>query len=94
MSTIEKAEKISITLPPDMLMSIKDKVNAGTYGSTSEVIRAAMRLFQRQEDEHEARIEAIRLRLDQSANSGKSVPIDEVFRRIEEKHKKVIESTE
>ena len=89
MSIVEKAEKISITLPPDMLMSIKDTVKGGAYGSTSEVIRAAMRLWQRQQDEHEVRLEAIRTRLEQSANSGQPVPIDDVFRRIEEKHKRL-----
>ena len=88
MSTVEKAEKISITLPPDMLLSIKDKVQAGLYGSTSEVIREAMRLWQRQQEEHDARLEAIRARLEQSVNSGEPVPINDVFRRIEEKHKR------
>ena len=43
----EKAERITITLPPDMLSSIKQKVSSGSYGSTSELIREAMRLWQK-----------------------------------------------
>lgn len=31
----KKLKKISITLPTDMLHSIKDKVNSGLYSSTS-----------------------------------------------------------
>lgn len=37
------AEKISITLPAEMLRLIRERVNSGSYGSTSEVIREAMR---------------------------------------------------
>lgn len=88
MARTEKAEKISITLPPDMLSDIKEKVEAGQYGSTSEVIREAMRLWQRQEEEHEERIASIRKRLKRSAKSGKPVPIEAAFDEIERHHKK------
>ncbi len=81
-----QAEKISITLPPDMLASIKDKVQAGLYGSTSEVIRDAMRLWQKQDEEHQARLSVIRQRLENSANSGRPVPLTEAFQRIETRH--------
>lgn len=33
------AEKISITLPAEIVHVIREKVSAGNYGSTSEVIR-------------------------------------------------------
>ncbi len=83
----EKAERITITLPPDMLASIKKEVNSGSYGSTSEVIREAMRLWQKREEEHHARISLIRERLAQSAQSGEPVPLDTAFKRIEKLHK-------
>ncbi len=86
MEQTDKAEKISITLPPDMLASIKDKVQSGVYGSTSEVIREAMRLWQRNEEEYQARIALIQKRLEQSANSGQTVPIDDAFDQIEQLH--------
>jgi len=82
----DKAEKISITLPPDMLNSIKEKVQMGAYGSTSEVIREAMRLWQRQENEYQARLALIRERLERSANSGHAVPLDEAFEKIGKLH--------
>ncbi|MEK6746515.1 MAG: type II toxin-antitoxin system ParD family antitoxin [Rickettsiales bacterium] len=37
------AEKLSITLPAEMVKVIRDKVVSGAYSSNSEVIREAMR---------------------------------------------------
>jgi len=88
MKHAEKAEKISITLPPDMLNAIKSKVNSGAYSSTSEVIREAMRMWHKQEEEYQARLALIRERLEHSANSGQPVPLDQAFEQIEELHKR------
>ena len=83
----EKAERITISLPPDMLASIKEKVSSGSYGSTSEVIREAMRLWQQREEERQARLALIRERLTRSAQSGEPVPLDAAFKQIEKRHK-------
>lgn len=40
---MQTAEKLSITLPAEMVRVIREKVSAGTYGSNSEVIREALR---------------------------------------------------
>jgi antitoxin ParD1/3/4 len=82
----DKAERITITLPPEMLASIKDKVRSGAYGSTSELIREAMRLWQKKEEEHETRLSLIRGRLASSAQSGVPVPLDDAFKGIERLH--------
>jgi len=82
----EKAERITITLPPDMLATIKSRVQSGTYGSTSEVIREAMRFWEKQQEEHEARLALIRNRLKASMQSGEPVSLDDVFRAIERRH--------
>ena len=92
MAWTEKAEKISITLPPDMLREIRELVKAGHYASTSEVIREAMRLWKRQEEEHKARLAAIRDRLDQSAKSGAALPLDDAFRELERHHRERMNS--
>jgi len=82
----EKAERITITLPPDMLASIKKEVRSGSYGSTSELIREAMRMWQKREEEHKARILLIRERLVHSEQSGEPVPLNTAFKTIEELH--------
>jgi len=40
---MQTAEKLSITLPAEMVRVIRAKVESGGYGSNSEVIREAMR---------------------------------------------------
>jgi antitoxin ParD1/3/4 len=39
----QNAEKLSITLPPEMARMIREKVSSGAYSSNSEVIREALR---------------------------------------------------
>ena len=63
---MQSAEKISITMTPEMLKNIRQSVEAGEYASTSEVIRHAMRLWQRERDEHAERINAIKARIRRS----------------------------
>ena len=82
----EKAERITITLPPDMLAAIKKEVSSGSYGSTSELIRDAMRMWQKREEEYKARISLIRERLTRSEQSGKPVPLNTAFKVIEKLH--------
>ena len=89
MAQIEKSEKISITLPPEMLASLRERIEAGEYGSTSEAIRDAVRVWQHKEEERQVRLDAIRDRLEKSANSGTPIPIEDVFSAIEAKHQKL-----
>ena len=63
---MQHAEKISISLPAEMIEAIRARVTSGAYGSTSEVIRAALRSWQREEVEHEERISLIRARIRRS----------------------------
>lgn len=59
-------EKLSITLPLDVVSTIKERVRSGAEASTSEVIRDAMRVWQRCQGEHAARIAVIRERVRRS----------------------------
>jgi antitoxin ParD1/3/4 len=63
---MEHAEKISITVSPEMLNVIRESVAAGEYGSTSEAVRDAVRLWQRQRFEDAERLNAIRARIRRS----------------------------
>jgi antitoxin ParD1/3/4 len=60
---MQSAEKVSITMTPEMLRVIRETVNAGEYASTSEVVRDAMRVWQRDREEHAERLNAIRSRI-------------------------------
>lgn len=60
---MQTAAKVSITMTPEMLRVIRETVDAGEYASTSEVIRDAMRVWQRDRQEHAERLNAIRSRI-------------------------------
>ncbi|TXM68249.1 type II toxin-antitoxin system ParD family antitoxin [Methylobacterium sp. WL103] len=60
------AEKISITMTPEHLRAVRESVAAGEYASTSEVLRDAVRLWQRQRLEDAERLNVIRARVRRS----------------------------
>jgi antitoxin ParD1/3/4 len=82
----KKIEKVSITLPAIMLQEIREKVRQGAYASTSEVVREAMRMWQRKEQEHEECIAVIRARLEDAASSGVPIALDDAFAAIDALH--------
>jgi antitoxin ParD1/3/4 len=63
---MEPAEKFSITMTPEMLRVIRESVAAGEYASTSEAVRDAVRVWQRQRQEDAERLTAIRARIRRS----------------------------
>jgi len=63
---MQNAEKISITLPPDMLRDIRRAVAAGDYASTSEALRDAVRGWLRLRSEDAERLAALRARVQRS----------------------------
>jgi antitoxin ParD1/3/4 len=82
------AEKLSITLPAEMVSVINGQVKQGRFASVSEVLREAMRTWMRQEDEHAERIASVRGRIERSISDPRPrVAIDEAFERLERKHK-------
>ena len=60
------AEKISVTLTTEMLRLIHESVDAGEFASVSEVLRDAMRAWQRERYERAERLEAIKARIRRS----------------------------
>ena len=60
---MEPAEKLSVTVTSAQARLIREKVEDGSFGSASEVIRAALRAFQREEEEHAERIASIKARI-------------------------------
>ncbi len=72
-----------------MVETIKEKVASGAFASTSEVIREAMRVWQKQEDEHAERLAAIRARVERSlADPRPDVTAEDAFARLFEHHRR------
>lgn len=83
------AEKISITLTPAMNRMIQKRVKSGQFASSSELIREALRVWQKQEDEHQERLASIRARIQRSIDDPRpSIPAEEVFDRLKKMHQR------
>ncbi|MEW5423844.1 type II toxin-antitoxin system ParD family antitoxin [Amorphus sp. 3PC139-8] len=63
---MQNAEKVSITMTADMMQAIRESVKAGEFVSTSEAMRDAVRVWQRQRLEDAERLQAIRERVHRS----------------------------
>ncbi len=78
------AEKISITMTPDMLRIIRESVEAGEYASASEALRDAVRVWQRQRVEDAERLRSVRARIRRSIDDPRpSLSEIEVDTRLE-----------
>lgn len=81
---MQTAEKISITLPPEMLRLLREAVADGEYASTSEALRDAVRAWHRQRLEDAERLAALRARAQQSiADSAASLSEADVDARLQ-----------
>jgi antitoxin ParD1/3/4 len=84
---MEHAEKLSITLTPQMAKLVRDSVASGRFASASEVIRDAMRAWQQKEKEHEEAIASIRARVQASLDDPRPpMPMKEAFEQL---HKRI-----
>jgi antitoxin ParD1/3/4 len=66
------ARNTSVTIGDHFASFISEQVEAGRYGSASDVIRAGLRLL----EEHETRIKALQAALIEGEQSGEPTPFD------------------
>jgi antitoxin ParD1/3/4 len=72
-----------------MAEMIRGKVQAGAYASNSEVIREALRLLQEQDGLKAQKLAWMREKIDRAlADPRPSLEADEVFERLEERHRR------
>jgi len=75
---MQNAEKVSVTMTADMMRVIRESVESGEFATTSEAMRDAVRVWQRQRLEYAERLEAIRDRVRRSLNDPRpSIPADD-----------------
>jgi antitoxin ParD1/3/4 len=65
---MRNAEKVSVTMTSEQMQVIRETVQSGEFASTSEAMRDAVRVWQRQRIEDAERLEAIRARVRRSIN--------------------------
>lgn len=70
---MQSAEKISITMTLEQLQAVRESVAAGESASTSEVLRDAVRPWQRQRWEDAERLNVLRARIRRSLDDPRPV---------------------
>ncbi len=83
-------EKISIALPPEMVLQVRQAVETGEYASSSEVVRDALRDWTHKRQLQHNDLSELR-QLWQEARADKRPPLDpdEVFDRLERKYQAI-----
>ena len=74
----------NVSLPEKLDQFINAKVESGDYANASEVMRTALRVFERDEREYEEKMAALRAAIDKGLASGIAEP--GVFSRIRKKY--------
>jgi antitoxin ParD1/3/4 len=74
----------NVNLTPELDRFVATKVEAGLYANASEVMRAALRLLERDEMEQDAKMAALRAAIDKGLTSG--IAKSGVFARVRKKH--------
>lgn len=73
------ARTTSVTLGEPLMLFINQMIETGRYGSTSEVVRSALRLLEAREQE----LAQLRLAIDEGLKSGVSEStVEEIFARV------------
>lgn len=72
----------SVSLTSHFERFIEDQIASGRYNNASEVMRAGLRLLEKQEQEHQAKLEQLRADINVGFESGEGRPADEVFDRL------------
>jgi antitoxin ParD1/3/4 len=67
---------MNVSLPEELANFVKDKVSTGRYGSSSEVVREALRLMEKTEQQEAEKLAALRQAWKESIDSGDAGEID------------------
>jgi len=72
----------NVTLTDELDRFVLEKVESGRYENASEVVRAALRTLEREEQQYDAKLAALRAAIDEGDASG--VAEGDVFARVRE----------
>lgn len=78
---------VNVSITPELDSFLQSRVKSGRYQTTSEVVREALRLLERQEQEREETLKQLKAKLDRGAGQaerGEVIDGDEVFDELRE----------
>jgi antitoxin ParD1/3/4 len=67
---------MNVSLPEELANFVKDKVSTGRYGSSSEVVREALRLMERTEQQEAEKLALLRQAWKKGIDSGDAGEVD------------------
>ena len=92
-AAMQNAEKISVTMTPEMRRVLRESVAAGEYASESEALRDAVRVWERQRLDDAERQAAIRARIRRSLDDPRpDLTEEEVRARLAQLHARMVKS--
>lgn len=70
---------MNVSLTEELELFVRAKVESGLYTSSSEVVRAALRLLKREDDAEQRKLDALRADIREGLESGEPIDADTVF---------------
>jgi antitoxin ParD1/3/4 len=83
---MSNVEKISIALPPELVVLLREAVATGEYSSASEVIREALRAWKLKRKVETLELDELRRLVQEGIDSGPGIDADLVFSRLKNKY--------
>ena len=84
---------MNVSLPPELEARVRQRVESGMYGSASEVIREALRLFEAYEQVKTAKLDSLRQDIAKGlsdAENGRAREID--FDRLKQQGRQLLQA--
>jgi antitoxin ParD1/3/4 len=74
-------ERITVTVPAEMAATVRAAVQSGSYVSTSEIFREALREWSTKRDDEVRALEMLRAMIAEG-DEGEDIPAEEVFAEL------------
>jgi antitoxin ParD1/3/4 len=84
---------MNVSLPPELEARVRQRVESGMYGSASEVIREALRLFEAYEQVKTAKLDSLRQDIAAGLNDAKNGRVKEInFANLKQQGRKLLKT--
>lgn len=84
---------MNVSLPPELEARVRQRVESGMYGSASEVIREALRLFEAYEQIKTARLDSLRQDIATGLNDVKNGRVKEIdFETLKQQGRQLLQT--
>jgi antitoxin ParD1/3/4 len=80
-------ERLSVTIASDIAAEVRAAVEAGEYGSVSEVVGDALREWRQRRETSALKVEDLRHMIQQGTDSGSGLDSGEVFVRLRARYR-------